>query len=424
MENIKLLPLESEIGSKESGNRLKPDPLTVSKRVIDLALNAGRKWQSPRTGFVHLCSTDELASDTIPLFENFCFAMALFRQRSVESILEGKELVERLLAFQTPEGNFPIYLHDFPRCYDNWMCLRIAPILFQIRRHFSAVIGTEWKEKLDAAISRLLQCAGSRSRSALWEHRFLKLQGIGSDFSPATHDEWYHWIVSEQLQSSSFSVEIPYHPHLQAFIGGTEVQEKGEPRPVAIEWALAEKQGFPERLLRPHPAILQSALLFPIDNPKVLPSSPFAWIPEGGRLLWRGKSKLHSFSAPGGKWKEPEKIFFQLSGSVAIEKGDLIEAAVFCDISPETDLTIEGKKGTVFQLSDFIHICTPTLKIELRFDLIEGEGDFCGQISRANRPAQTACKGTLLYEAFDWRIAMRTLRRSPNCLIAASVKIC
>ena len=43
---------------------------------------------------------------------------------------------------------------------------------------------------------------------------------------------------------------------------------------------------------------------------------------------------------------------------------------------------------------------------------------------RANRPAQTACKGDLLYEAFDWRVAMRTLRRSPDCLIAVSMKVC
>ena len=390
-----------------------------SKRAVDLAVSAGRKRQSSRTGFVHLFPNEE-AADTIPIFENFCFAMALFRQKSVESILEGKELIERLLAFQTPEGNFPIYLHDFPRCYDNWMGLKIAPILLQIQRRFGNVVGADLKEKIGIAYERLMKFAEQRNRPPLWEHRYLKLQGKESSFTPESHEEWFQWLVSEQLESSAIRPKLPYHPAFQAFTGGPEAQEKGEPRPVAIEWALAEKQGFSERLLRDHPAVLQSAILFPIDvELNVFPSSPYFLIPEGSRLLWKG-GKLHSFSAPDGKMKESGKIFYDLSEPALEEKRDLIEAAVFCDLSSETVVTIGGKRGTVFRLGDSIEIRTPELTIELRFDLVEGEGDFCGQISRANRPAQTACKGALLYEAFDWRIAVRTLRRSPRCQIVAS----
>ena len=395
-----------------------------NKRAVDLAVAAGRKRQSPRTGFVHLFPNEETFADTIPIFENFCFAMALFRQKSVESIREGKELIERLLAFQTAEGNFPIYLHDFPRCYDHWMGLKVAPILLQIQRRFGNVVGAELKEKMSLAYENLMRFAAMRNRPPLWEHRYLKLQGKEFSFQPVAHEEWFHWLVSEQLNALASCPKLPYHPAFQAFIGGSESQEKGEPRPVAIEWALAEKQGFSERLLRDHPAVLQSAILFPIEpEGYVFPDSAYHVIPEEARILWKGR-KLHSFSAPKGKMREPNKIFFDLSEPFIEEKGDLVEAAVFSDISSETEVTIGGKKGTVFSLGDSIEITTPSLTIKLRFDLVEGEGDFCGHISRANRPAQTACKGAFLYEAFDWRIAMRTLRRSSGCQIVASIQLC
>jgi hypothetical protein len=391
-----------------------------SKRAVDFAIKAGRLRQSPRTKLVHYHSI-ETASDTIPLFENFCFAMALFRQRTVESILEGKEILERLLAFQIPEGNFPLYLHDFPKCYDPWMGLRVAPILIQIQRRFGAVIGGELKEKIAAALPKILINAESRNRPPLWEHRYLKLQGISSSYIPKAAEEWFQWLLTEQLDALEFVHEIPYHPDLQAFLSD-EVQERGEPLPTPLEWLLAEKSGFSERLQKDHIAMLHAALLFPILEPKVLPPGPFVLIQEPPRLLWRGGGKLHSLSAPGGRLKEG-KIYFDLPEPALIEKGDLIEACLYSDISLDTDLRIDGKKGTVFPLGATVEIRTTTLNVAMRFDLEIGEGDFSGQISRANRPAQTACKGDLQYAAFDWRIAMRTLRRSPNCRLAVSMNI-
>ena len=103
------------------------------------------------------------------------------------------------------------------------------------------------------------------------------------------------------------------------------------------------------------------------------------------------------------------------------EKGDLVEVACFCDLSSETEITIDGKQGTLFWLGQVVSIRTPTMNISLRFDLAEGDGDFCGSISRSNRPSQTACKGASLHEAFDWKIALRTLRRNSDCQIVAKI---
>src|SRR3990167_7288503 len=102
------------------------EELKKQLRPIDLAVTAGRKRQSPRTGFVHM-HPDEAASDTIPIYENFCFVLALFRQKTAESVSEAKQLLERLLCFQTSNGNFPLYIHDYPRCWDLLLPLKLGP---------------------------------------------------------------------------------------------------------------------------------------------------------------------------------------------------------------------------------------------------------------------------------------------------------
>ena len=57
----------------------------------------------------------EKKHDSIPLFENICYATALMRLKEKEAYLEGKELIERLMPFQM-DGKFPFALHDYPKC--------------------------------------------------------------------------------------------------------------------------------------------------------------------------------------------------------------------------------------------------------------------------------------------------------------------
>lgn len=391
-------------------------------KAVDLALQAARKRQSPRTGFVHYFSTDETALDTIPLFENFCFAMALLRQKSAELVLEGKELLDRLLAFQSPNGNFPVYLHDYPRTWDKLMPLKIAPIFVQILRHFSSILNAEIRQKIEAARSRALQSIDAQTLAPLWKHRYSRLLNQNSCFTPSTPEEWFETLLSDQLLvEGPLKTAIPFHKELQVFIGPHTSQEKGEPRPAVVEWLCAESSGYSERLLREHPHQMYAALLFPIEN-HFEDLSPLIFLPQlqGSSLLWGG-SKLHSLSIPSGR-VSGQTIFFDLDHEASIERDDLFEALVFCDLSSETDIFVDGKQGTVFHLGQTIRIQTPKLQIELIFRLVEGAGDFCGQISRANRPSQRANQKALLYEVFDWQIGLRTLRRSFPCKIALELK--
>lgn len=390
------------------------EELKKQLRAIDLSLAACRKRQSPRTGFVHLFAADETAVDTIPLYENFCFAFALFRQKTGEAVLEGKQLLERLFAFQTESGNFPTYLHDFPRAWDHSLPLKIAPLLIHLLRSFGSVLGTDFKEVMESVLAKCLKFAVKRQEekpySFLWEQRLNALLG-----QPLTHPEtdcfsaqdWSDWIVTCQIAGQTGPFPIPYNNALQAFLGPVVAQEKGEPRPEAIEWILADGD-FTPRLLVEHPGQIAAVALLPFTTSSSIEESVSTTV---NGLIWKG-NKLHSLYA---------KREFDLPAGVEIGKELLFEAGLFVDLGAE--IFINGQKGTVFRLGDLITIQTLERKIDCRFELVEGEGSFCGHILRANRPNQTACKGPLLYETFDWQVGVRTLRRSGACKIKLSLQV-
>lgn len=369
-------------------------------RSIDLAVAAGHKRQSPRSGLVHLFPNDE-STDTIPLYENFCYAFALFRQKTAESVMMGKEIISRLLAFQNLEGNFPIYLHDFPRCYDSQMALKVAPILIYLLRLFPGILG-ELRPVIESALKKAISKSPEKTS---WENRYRACAGLPllsvdtSEFSPS---EWTEWVITAQLLGQTH-FEIPYDPLFQLlkFPSRYDVQERGEPRPHPLEWVLAEGQ-FSPRLLRDHPHQLWCAPIFPFTyTPLDFPETSF-------RKIWNG-STLHSLVGKG--------LIFDLPEGIEMGRGDLFEAVLFCDVSLETKLWVEGRRATTFKFGDKITIQTPQLSIDLKFELTGGSGDFCGHIFRSNRPSQI-CKG---HEAYDWQIGLRTLRRSPTAQIRVVV---
>lgn len=83
-----------------------------------LALARGRTSWCQETGFVQ-------TGPRISVYENFCFARALLQSKEVDSILQGRALIQRLEAFRTEEG-FPSYLHEYPHVRDKTLLMRIA----------------------------------------------------------------------------------------------------------------------------------------------------------------------------------------------------------------------------------------------------------------------------------------------------------
>lgn len=141
----------------------------VLRKYQIFALEAGRERVSEQTLFLHHHYHLEGAAQAIPLFENFLFAYTLLKNRSAESIQEGKELLEKLLHFHplqegVSKGNFPLYLHEYPFCGDPLQSTQMLPVLYWILEQFGSVLGASLCEKIAGAarcaLSHALTVAG------------------------------------------------------------------------------------------------------------------------------------------------------------------------------------------------------------------------------------------------------------------------
>lgn len=391
----------------------------MSQRALDLALLAFRKRQSPRTRMVHFFPDDPSVHDTIPIYENFCFALALFRQKTVESVLEGKELIERLLAFQTAEGNFPVCLHEYPRAREHHLALKIAPIFIHLINHFGAVLSSSFKEKIETSLKRLLNFAKDQTLAPWAKQRLLACEGTWeADWTPQSASDWFEWIVSSQLVQETSHFPIPYHPSMGLLAGHPLLQEKKEPQPQPLEYLLGEAHGMHPRLQNDHPHQMYASLLFPLQSTLLKEDLTLAIPhgPKGKTIYWKEENELCSLSIP-----EIDGSLFELSAREEVERNDLFEISLYLNLSPKISLLINGAQGILFHLSDQLLIRTPSREFSLCFSLVDGEGDFCGRIFRGNRPNQISAKGSSLHEAYDWRIALRTLRRKGPCKITLSL---
>lgn len=410
-------------------------------------LSFARSCQSPKTGFVHLFD-GQPSWDAIPVYENFCFALLLFRQKTMEGVQEGKKLLARLYAFQSPTGNFPLYIHDFPRCYSPILPLRIAPLLKQLMATFSHVLDEEFKKQTLQVIDRMLECAKNRrmekNYSPLWERRYLALQGFKTEMcSHETSDDWAEELITEQiLQDSLEPVTRLIHPLLGIYAGpaSKEAQENSQPRLTLLDaWA------HPGKIGPQHPLHLSLAALIPttinstfwsgsVGNWEIRQTERYAlsFAPQCSndlalRLMWLG-NHIHSLVIPTinahltlSENQKTMHIDFDLPELTDILDNDFFEIELFCDISDETKIFIEGKKASTFYLGEMVKIETPELSLHFSFQIEAGDGDFCGHISRGNRPFQTA-KSDLA--AYDWRIGLRTLRRSKTARISLTLHLC
>lgn len=363
-----------------------------NKILNDLALKACRKRARRQTGFIHYNYESAYAAeqDTIPLFENFTFALALFSTRLSDSILEGRLLLEKLLNFEV-DGNFPVYLHEYPRCRSKSLAHRIARVLMRILTEFPTVLGSELKLQIENLVNKILQ---------------------PSHLNPKTPEEWGEALI-ENPNLIEDAVAL-WHPSLHAYIGPHQRQEKGEPAVTLLDLYMGQLYGsFSSRALQDHPIQMCASLLRPPSGRVFTPSNSLAF--SGNSLLWGGPAYLHSLYCDPRKCElqqDPKGYLFTLPDQIPEEADTMVELAFFCNLHESTTLLVNGKRATTFQLGDLVTIDSKEVILNLIFSLAEGEGSFFGQISRGNRPTQCTNRGDHLYEAYDWQITLRTIHRT------------
>ncbi len=378
------------------------------------SLNTGRLWQSRQTGFVHYCHEGDERGETIPLYENALFALALFRTHMSESVLEGRALIEKLLPFENA-GNFPVYLHEYPLCRDSLMGLRLATVFFWILKDYCAVLG-ELKGKLEEVTGRILQLEGPLPVWAEQRLRALKRQKL-EGMEPKAPHEWGEWLITLQMAGEPIDSAFDlWNQRLGCYTGPNP-----KPQQDGGEFALTLFDLFMNRrTTKPHPLHLAAALIQPVELPakeeeelwfKVAPQEEWPLV-----LAWQNHSLVL------GKRHLSVSDELEITLPLNIPE-DPFEVAFYLNLHPDNTLFVDGQKSNTFLLGQNVEIVSGEYRIILSFTNGRGEGRFFGHLMRGNRPGQIACKGPMKHEAFDWKIVVRTLSRESLCSLRLLLQV-
>jgi hypothetical protein len=361
-------------------------------RPHELALNAGRQLQNAQTGFVHLCY-ESAEQNTVPLLENTAFALALLRSRKSEQMLEGKALLEKILAFQVG-GNFPVYLHHYPRCVDEKMAWKLAPYFFWMVDAFSSVLGPVTKA-LEPFLEPEVLYAGQRNLESA---------------APRSIEEWAQFCIAAQMAGQEELLQRAaekWNERLCLYVGeGALVQEKGEPAVSLFDFMMGQWTGaFPKRCQAFHPLQIRASLIQPAHVKAR--QEPFIQTPF--YIAWGGAKQLHSFAVARQNLRfEKEEIW--LPEEVPEEGEKSYEIAFYVNVHPDNQIFFGGKKASAFTLQEPLCIQSNAFTLRLQLDPRQGKGQLFGHLMRGNRPGQL-----MKNDAYDWKIAIRTIWREKVC---------
>lgn len=475
------------------------------RRLVDLALDYGKKKQSPQTGYVHYYyqGYDDEVHLPIPIVENLLFSLALLRTRLAENVLEARKILGGILPFQNLEegtvsyGNFPLYMHDFPQCKDRQVAVHASAPLFWILKLFGTVLGNDLKVRLEKALLSAVRHAvksyhekpmlypvavkvGAAAKAVgnLLGDESLENEGqllLNSLVNCSDRMSWYCpesiamiftslSMVYTSLKNGPWDpfwrhLENTWHRDLCAYCGPVwqEWQREAEPKATVYDLLLGALSGrFSCRALKESIAHLEAALVFLLSTElsetgergefstsgyycgshyayqfmqrgELTPLYIKAFQPF--RILWGDKNRLHSFVSqskcdPLVEVIAPDEIslLFTLEGSADVEdKEKNREILFFVDAHENLEFFVSEKKASTFQLDDTLRLCSPGMELTLSFQLEKGDGKFFGHRMLGNRSSHQQSKKGNQYEAFDWMLFFRTVRRDADCQVRVKI---
>jgi len=289
------------------------------KQLLEIAITSGRIWQSPQSGYIqyYYTQTDEDYHHTSPTYENFLFVLALMRSKLADNINEAKEMLDRLLEFQSESGNFPIYLHEYSNCKDRYLAVNLIAPLYWIYKNFHHILGGELKKKLESSLEKLIFyslsaykekqpsyqvslkiAAGARAIGTLLNRDNITKQGEALleqlEHSPQLKAECSPTVIAEMLvafqmiyPSLSNSPVAEFWNHIVATYhypsatycgpGLKESQQGLEPQITLYDYFMGYFSGnFSYRSFFNHPVQLQAALVHPSEDKIELGNYPFS----------------------------------------------------------------------------------------------------------------------------------------------------
>ncbi|MBM3198056.1 MAG: hypothetical protein FJZ58_02220 [Chlamydiae bacterium] len=400
------------------------------KKKLERILELIRPRISPQTGFLHANLEDlrDPRQDPIPLTENLLYASVLLHTKSVQHIQEGRVLLEKILAFES-EGNFPLYLHEYPSCRSAYQAVELLPIFFYLLRNCTSILSDDLQNRLISLSKRILQNLQKEELPKIIQRKIDAFLGRFSqeDWYPTSPAEWAEYCLCSQMQGSSLQPALDqWNRNLCVYMGEAfqYLQEGEEPLVTLFDYFMGEALGNLSARAEQNPMLLlRSILVRPMtvdfQASKGTTQEAFLLMPgqrPSGVLYFGGREKTHSFAldAKKGEWrldKSKERIYV-LSYTYAEEiprEEESVECAFFLNLSAASKVLIQGKQATLFRPGEWVEMVTESGSLRFCFIVDRGEGQWTGHILRGNRPLQ---KDKSPFACYDRIIALRTLRRS------------
>jgi len=484
----------------------------MMRQLLELGLNYGRKHKSSQTGYLHYCyNQNEEHHLPIPTVENFLLALNLLRSRTIENITEAKVILEGLLHFQNRneevvgQGNFPIYLHEYPNCKDRFIGVQVAIVIYWTLKQFHQILGQKLKLRLEFSLLDLLKhllsahsekaahyptaikiAAVARMGGELLHQNEIELEGEKLLKQLETEQNSIYWYSPESIGDMLTGLTMVYHRlsdspwsrfwhHLEntwhrktcCYIGPgiKEWQQGQEPQVTLYDLFMSYFTGkISTRITKECPVHLEAALIPPFEDTfsevnyplevsgtfddakwSLYHSQDIAYcvieqkmnLPQSFekgvyplKFIWGDHQHVHSFVCQGGKGKlasfltAQNKIVltFDLDGPVEVEDRELGREIAFCiDHSEEVKFLVSGEKSSTFTLGENVNLQAGDTTLELIFELVDGNGRFMGHRMLGNRLSQLNSKGSHRYDAYDWLIFLRTLKRLEKCRINVTI---
>jgi len=149
-------------------------------------------------------------------------------------------------------------------------------------------------------------------------------------------------------------------------------------------------------------------------------------------VVWGNLERAHTLVCQGGNIGSINMMAMDKTLDLAVNLGPMPEEEdreksheleFFLDAHEGLEFLVSEHKSSTFLLGETLSLQSGICKMLLNFTLEVGEGRFLGHRMLGNRPSQMNAKGNRRFNAYDWQIFLRTVRRSEACKIRISLKI-
>jgi hypothetical protein len=385
----------------------------------DLILRAFERHFQEATRLIHF-------GVVAPILENALFVLALFRKKEQKTMLEGKELLLRLIAYQSNSGLFPDAIHLLDHNQFSWKKnLYLAAVFHLLVKEFDRVIDKVSKERIHHSYSLLL----NGLKKLELEGALLFLRSVLLDETPNSlprldsQEEVEILFVAYGLALPQLRLQMEEMlsfyvlkdaPFYQGPFAGIK-QYKGAPLKSIIEISLTHEEELKEEEAIFDKVWMESVLAPDLSHIK----GQAFWVrhkdlKEKGDLYARAFFDLKqglsaALYVPQNTFFDPKTSIYTFSLEGFYEE-DAHEISLYIPKCPSIGVYVDEAKSSIFRENEQITIKTKSHSIPLMFRVVEGEGKFIGHISLDSRPYEIE-KGGI----YDRKISIRTVERSMRC---------